>query len=210
MKVGVVTFPGTNCDQDIVKMSQAHDYSVVPLWHKDLFDIKSVDMVIIPGGFSYGDYLRCGALAARSRVMISVAELAKAGRPVLGICNGFQILCETGLLPGVLVRNEQGHFIDKWTVIEAVSTTNYFSKTGKKTLTLPVAHGEGRFFAEKAELERMEDQEQVWFRYSENINGSLNRIAGVMNKEKNVAALMPHPERALFDWMGGSDGFKFI
>lgn len=210
MKVGVITFPGTNCDQDVVKMSQAHGYQVVPLWHKDRFDIKSVDMVIVPGGFSYGDYLRCGALAARSAVMSSVNELAKTGKPVLGICNGFQILCETGLLPGVLVRNDHGRFTDKWTEIESVNTTQHFAKAGKKKLKLPVAHGEGRFFADKSELEKIEGEGQVWFRYTENINGSLNNIAGVMNKEKNVAALMPHPERAMFDWMGGNDGFKFI
>lgn len=210
MKVGVVTFPGTNCDQDVVKMAQAHGYQVVPLWHKDHFDINTVNMVIIPGGFSYGDYLRCGALAARSPVMASVKELAKTGKPVLGICNGFQILCEAGLLPGVLVRNDHGHFIDKWTVIETVSTTSHFAKSDKKKLKLPVAHGEGRFFADKPELDKIEEHGQVWFRYTEKINGSSNNIAGVMNKEKNVAALMPHPERAMFDWMGGSDGFKFI
>lgn len=210
MNVGVVTFPGTNCDQDIVKMSKAHGYNVVSLWHNDRFEVDSVDMVIIPGGFSYGDYLRCGALAARSPVMKSVSELATKGKPVLGICNGFQILCETGLLPGVLVRNDHGRFTDKWTEIESVNKTNYFSKTDKTKLRLPVAHGEGRFFAEKSELDKIEDQGQVWFRYAENINGSLNNIAGVMNKQKNVCALMPHPERALFDWMGGSDGFKFI
>lgn len=210
MKIGVVTFPGTNCDQDVIKMTLAHGYEVVPLWHKDRFDIGSVNMVIIPGGFSYGDYLRCGALAARSAVMSSVKELAKTGKPVLGICNGFQILCESGLLPGVLVRNDHGHFVDKWTGIEVVNATSHFAKTDKKKLKLPVAHGEGRFFADKTELDKIEDQGQVWFRYTENINGSLNNIAGVMNKEKNVAALMPHPERAMFEWMGGSDGFKFI
>ena len=210
MKVGVVTFPGTNCDQDIVKMSQAHGYDVVPLWHKDRFETDSVDMVIIPGGFSYGDYLRCGALAARAPVMTSVKDLASKGKPVLGICNGFQILCESGLLPGALVKNESGHFSDKWAQIESVNTTSFFAKTGKRKLRLPVAHGEGRFYADAMELNRIEDQGLVWFRYSENINGSLNRIAGLMNKQKNVCALMPHPERAMFEWMGGTDGFQFI
>lgn len=210
MKVGVITFPGTNCDQDIVKMSKAHGYEGVPLWHKDRFEVKSIDMVIIPGGFSYGDYLRCGALAARSPVMESVRAFAHAGKPVLGICNGFQILCEAGLLPGVLVRNDHGHFTDKWIEIDSVATTGYFAKTDKTKLRLPVAHGEGRFFAEHSELKRLEDQGQVWFRYTKNINGSLNNIAGVMNTQKNVCALMPHPERALFEWMGGSDGFNFI
>lgn len=210
MKVGVVTFPGTNCDQDVVKMVQAHNYKVVPLWHKDRFEVHSVDMVIIPGGFSYGDYLRCGALAARSMVMKSVQELVKAGKPVLGICNGFQILCEAGLLPGVLVRNDHGHFIDKWTEIESIQSNRFFSNTDKKKFRLPVAHGEGRFFAHKDDLEKIEDQGLVWFRYKENINGSLNKIAGLMNKDKNVCALMPHPERAMFDWMGGADGFNFI
>ena len=213
MNVGVVTFPGTNCDQDVVKMAQAHGYKVVPLWHKDRFENKSVDMVIIPGGFSYGDYLRCGALAARSPVMMSVKELANKGKPVLGICNGFQILCESGLLPGALVRNEQGHFIDKWTEINLANKTSFFSKSDRVKLRLPVAHGEGRFYAQKSELEKIEDQGLVWFRYAENINGSLNKIAGLMNKEKNMCALMPHPERALYGWMsscGDSDGLSFI
>ncbi len=210
MKVGVVTFPGTNCDQDVVKMAIAHSYQVVPLWHKDNFEVNSVDMVIIPGGFSYGDYLRCGALAARSPVMNSVKDVVKSGKPVLGICNGFQILCEAGLLPGVLVRNDHGHFIDKWTSIESVQSNRFFSNSDKKVLRLPVAHGEGRFFADKNELDKIEDQGLVWFRYTENINGSANAIAGLMNKDKNVCALMPHPERALYNWMGGADGFKFI
>ncbi len=205
MKVGVVTFPGTNCDQDVVKMTLAHGYKVVPLWHKDTFETNSVDMVIIPGGFSYGDYLRCGALAARSPVMASVRDLAKSGKPILGICNGFQILCETGLLPGVLVRNDHGKFIDKWIEIEIAQTNRYFSRSDKSKL-----RGEGRFFAEKNELDKIEDQGLVWFRYSGNINGSFNNIAGLMNKEKNVCALMPHPERALYGWMGGTDGFQFI
>ncbi|MBL7545360.1 MAG: phosphoribosylformylglycinamidine synthase subunit PurQ [Bdellovibrionaceae bacterium] len=210
MKIGVITFPGTNCDQDVVKMVQAHGHTVIPLWHKDRFETSAVDMAIVPGGFSYGDYLRCGALAARSPVMHSVRELASKGKPVLGICNGFQILCETGLLPGVLVRNDHGQFTDKWTEIELVQTTRFFAQSGKTRLRLPVAHGEGRFYADKAELDKIEDQGLVWFRYTENINGSLNNIAGVMNKQKNVAALMPHPERAMFEWMGGNDGFKFI
>lgn len=210
MRVGVVTFPGTNCDQDVVKMTVSHGYKPVPLWHKDNFETSTIDMVIIPGGFSYGDYLRCGALAARSAVMNSVREFAKSGKPVLGICNGFQILCEAGLLPGVLVKNEKGQFVDKWVEIENVQSNRFFARSAKQQLRLPVAHGEGRFFAEKNELEKIEGQGLVWFRYKENFNGSVNSIAGLMNKEKNVCALMPHPERALYEWMGGQDGFQFI
>lgn len=213
--MGVVTFPGTNCDQDVVKMSSAHGYKTLSLWHKDHFEINSIDMVILPGGFSYGDYLRCGALAARTPVMTSIRELAKSGKPVLGICNGFQILCEAGLLPGILIRNEQprnysGHFIDKWIEIELINKNSHFSKSDKKILHLPVAHGEGRFFASQDEIKKIEDQQQVWFRYAEDLNGSVNKIAGLMNKQKNVCALMPHPERALYQWMGGMDGFRFI
>ena len=208
--VGVITFPGTNCDQDVVKMVNAHGHRAVPLWHKDTFEISSVDSVIIPGGFSYGDYLRCGALAARAPVMSSVRELAKQGKPVLGICNGFQILCEAGLLPGVLVRNSHGRFTDKWIDLETVNKNAYFSKSDKKKLRLPIARGEGRFFADKETLQKIEDQGMVWFRYTQDVNGSANNIAGIMNKEKNVCALMPHPERAMFDWMGGADGFQFI
>lgn len=212
MKIGVTTFPGTNCDKDVYQMVQAHGHSVVPLWHHDQFDIKSMDAIIVPGGFSYGDYLRCGAMAARSNVMKSVFEFASKGKPVLGICNGFQILCESGLLPGVLVKNQTGQFIDRWSSLMVKNSSAFFAKNKSKNekINLPVAHGEGRFYASVDDLDRLQDNGQIWLEYVENFNGSARSIAGVLNKEKNVAGLMPHPERALFDWMGGVDGMGFL
>lgn len=211
MKIGILRFPGTNCDYDIVEMVKAKSMTPVWLWHQDQFDPQSVDRVIVPGGFSYGDYLRCGALAAKSEVMKSVFEFAKKGRPILGICNGFQILCETGLLPGVLLRNQNLKFIDKWVDLEEENQNPYFNpKSSKKDIRLPVAHGEGRFYISREELKKIQDQNQIWLRYKEDINGSTERIAGIMNLEKNICALMPHPERALWDWMGGQDGFNFL
>ncbi|MBN8537901.1 MAG: phosphoribosylformylglycinamidine synthase subunit PurQ [Deltaproteobacteria bacterium] len=211
MKIGILRFPGTNCDYDIVEMVKAKSMTPVWLWHQDQFDPQSVDRVIVPGGFSYGDYLRCGALAAKSEVMKSVFEFAKKGRPILGICNGFQILCETGLLPGVLLRNQNLKFIDKWVDLQEENQNPYFNpKSSKKDIRLPIAHGEGRFYISREELKKIQDQNQIWLRYKEDINGSTERIAGIMNLEKNICALMPHPERALWDWMGGQDGFNFL
>ncbi len=211
MKVGILRFPGTNCDYDIVEMVKAKSMTPVWLWHQDQFDPKSVDRVIVPGGFSYGDYLRCGALAAKSEVMKSVFEFAKKGRPILGICNGFQILCETGLLPGVLLRNQNLKFIDKWVdLLEENQNPYYNPQSSKKEIRLPIAHGEGRFYIPTEELKKIQDQNQIWLRYKEDINGSTEKIAGIMNLEKNICALMPHPERALWGWMGGQDGFNFL
>lgn len=210
-RIGILRFPGTNCDYDIFEMIKGKGMSPVWLWHQDQFDIQSVDQIIVPGGFSYGDYLRCGALAAKSEVMKSVLEFAKKGKPVMGICNGFQILCETGLLPGVLLRNRNLKFIDKWVELKEENANPFFNaKNPKKEIKLPVAHGEGRFYLPPDELKKIQDQGQIWFTYKDDINGSLNQIAGIMNKEKNICALMPHPERALWDWMGGTDGYPFL
>ncbi|MBT4762455.1 MAG: phosphoribosylformylglycinamidine synthase subunit PurQ [Bdellovibrionaceae bacterium] len=207
--IGVVRFLGTNCDQDIWKAVESSGKTPSWLWYQDQFNYKDYESIIIPGGFSYGDYVRTGALAAKTPVMDSVREAAKYGVPIMGICNGFQILCESGLLPGVLVKNNNLRFIDKW--VELKGENSCESWGGKmQSCNLPIAHGEGCFFTHEEELKQIEDQQQVWLRYKENPNGSLNDIAGVMNKEKNVAGLMPHPERALFDWMGGSDGAKFF
>lgn len=212
MKIGITRFPGTNCDEDIWQFAKTRGHQPLWLWHQDRFQSSAVDAVIVPGGFSYGDYLRCGALAAKSPVMDGVREVAAAGKPVLGICNGFQILCESGLLPGVLTRNDSRRFIDDWADLEVVSANSTFTgnkKTGDR-LRLPIAHGEGRFLADEKELKRLQDNGQIWLRYIKNPNGSLRDIAGVLNQKKNVAGLMPHPERALFDWMGGIDGGSFL
>ncbi len=211
MKVGVLRFPGTNCDYDIFSMVQWRAHQPQWLWYQDRFAKDQVDMILIPGGFSYGDYLRCGALAARSPAMDSVREFAQAGKPVLGICNGFQILCESGLLPGALVRNEGRRFIDDWVELKIENSNPFFAAQVQKSVRLPIAHGEGRFYADAPTLAEIQGNGQVWWSYkSQNPNGSLLNIAGVTNKNKNVAALMPHPERALFSWMGSEDGSLFI
>lgn len=212
MKIGITRFPGTNCDFDIWSFAEARGHQPRWLWHGDRFQASDVDAVLIPGGFSYGDYLRCGALAAKSPVMDSVRTFSSQGKPVLGVCNGFQILCESGLLPGVLVRNRDRRFIDDWVSLRMENPHPYFAKSlvSGDRVRLPIAHGEGCFMASPDDLKRLEDQGQVWLRYTENPNGSLNDIAGVMNETKNVAALMPHPERAMSQWMGGTDGGQFL
>lgn len=253
-KLGVIQFPGTNCDRDIFFFGQELGFKPEYLWHQNLFSTDEFEMIIIPGGFSFGDYLRTGALAARAKVMKSVTEFALKGGPVLGICNGFQILCEAGLLPGVLVKNQESiltntnklntnqnsisnlntnsnqnvnssqnempeivnkSFTDKWVSLNRVHSNSFFySKQNNlnSQIRLPIAHGEGCYYLPQDQIQQLEDQQQVWFRYakSENPNGSIHDIAGVMNKNHNVAGLMPHPERALFDWMGGTDGRGFL
>ncbi len=208
-KVGILRFLGTNCDRDVWKaVSDVKGLQPEWLWHADSFDHKQYAAFILPGGFSYGDYLRCGALAAKSPAMISLREAAEHGSPVLGICNGFQILCESGLLPGALVRNQNLRFNDKWVDLHLDNAHLTFQAPEK--LRLPVAHGEGRYVIDEDGLKSLEDGGQIWLRYLENPNGSLMDIAGVMNKKKNVAALMPHPERAVQDFMGSRDGVSFF
>lgn len=204
-KIGVVRFLGTNCDQDIFDaLSGIKGLEPVWLWYEDKFDTKSIDGVVIPGGFSYGDYLRCGALASKMPVMDSVEEFANAGGKVLGICNGFQVLCERGLLPGVLMRNEKISFIDKWSTLNAISDSSAWSLKG--SFNMPIAHGEGRFFVSESDFKELEANDQIWLKYEDNPNGSVSDLAGVLSKAKNVAGLMPHPERAVAKWMGGDDG----
>ncbi|HMN69926.1 MAG TPA: phosphoribosylformylglycinamidine synthase subunit PurQ [Bdellovibrionales bacterium] len=202
--VGILRFLGTNCDRDVWQAVEAMDLRPEWLWHEDRFNVERYSAFIVPGGFSYGDYLRCGALAAKATVMGSLAEAAKKGYPILGICNGFQILCETRLLPGALVRNESRKFIDKWVDVEPVGKSVWTADD--KPLRLPIAHGEGRYFAEGDDLKKLEDSGQVWLRYKSNPNGSINDIAGVSSARGHIAALMPHPERAIHEWMGGADG----
>lgn len=211
-RVGVLRFPGTNCDRDVFKAIESKGFKPEWLWHADQFDSSSYQALFLPGGFSYGDYLRAGALAARSPAMLSVKEAAQRGVPVLGICNGFQILCEAGLLPGVLTRNKTLRFNDDWVELELQNTHAVFAQKmlPKTVARLPVAHADGRFFVEDDELKRLQDNGQVWFTYKRNPNGSVADIAGVMNDKRNVAALMPHPERAMYEWMGGIDGSSFF
>ena len=212
MKFGVVVFPGSNCDRDMIEALQNDlQQQVIQLWHKDkdLSMFSTEDCIVLPGGFSYGDYLRCGAIARFSPMMQSVIEFANKGGKVLGICNGFQILCESGLLPGVLLRNSRQQFVcNNIFMKETVSETS-------AALKIPVAHGEGRFFANEATIEAMEMHRQIIYRYCDekgninsaaNPNGAIHNIAGICNKARNVFGMMPHPERACSIALGNVDG----
>ena len=212
LTAGITRFLGTNCDEDVRKWLELKGYKTKYFWYEDQFDVNSCDAVVIPGGFSHGDYLRCGALAARTPVMKSVRDFALKGKPVLGICNGFQILCEAQLLPGVLVQNKNLRFIDQWQSLKVENTENPFSKKLKtqQKIKLPIAHGDGNYYAEADTLKKLQDQKQIWLSYFDNPNGSLFDIAGITNEKHNICGLMPHPERALFDWMGSSDGGFFL
>lgn len=209
MKFGVVVFPGSNCDRDMYDSLQKDlGKEVIMLWHKDedLSMFTTDDCIVLPGGFSYGDYLRCGAIARFSPMMKSVIEFANKGGKVLGVCNGFQILCESGLLPGVLLQNATRQFICK---------NVYLKNENTSVLKVPIAHGEGRYFADDSLLDELEANNQIIFRYTDengdltedgNPNGSLRNIAGIRNKAGNVFGMMPHPERATNKLIGNIDG----
>ena len=217
MKFGVVTFPGSNCDQDIIDvLSRIMGQPVENLWHKNQ-QLKGADMVILPGGFSYGDYLRSGAIARFSPVMQEVIQFAKKGGYVLGICNGFQILTEAGLVPGALLHNQNRKFICRNIYLKPATTNSLLTSEldPNKALKIPIAHGEGNYFARPDVIKSIEDQDQVLFRYCDefgnvtpesNPNGSMNNIAGVCNAERNVFGMMPHPERAADPILGNQDG----
>ena len=217
MKAGIVRFPGSNCDEDAYHAIADHlGQEAVYLWHKD-HDLQHVDLVILPGGFSYGDYLRAGAIARFSPIMQEVIAFAKRGGPVLAICNGFQIACEAGLLPGALLRNASLRFVSAPVHLRVDSiATRYTSQYHiGQIITIPVAHGDGRFTADADTLSRLEGEGQVVFRYvsadgeatpSANPNGSLRNIAGIVSAEGNVLGMMPHPERALDSTLGSTDG----
>jgi phosphoribosylformylglycinamidine synthase I len=221
VKVGVVSFPGSNCDEDalLAVIEHLHEDAVM-LWHKD-HDLKGADVIILPGGFSYGDYLRSGAIARFSPIMQEVVAHAKRGGPVIGICNGFQIACEAGLLPGALLRNASLQFRSMNVTLRVETTDTVFTRAASKgaRLTMPIAHGDGRYTADEATLDRLEGEGQVVFRYVDaqgnpteaaNPNGSMRNIAGVSNESGTVVGLMPHPERALEPLLGGSDGLVLI
>ena len=198
MKIGVITFPGTLDDVDAARAARTAGADVVSLWHADE-DLRGVDAVVVPGGFSYGDYLRSGAISALAPVMRAVVEAANKGMPVLGICSGFQILTEAGLLPGALTRNQGLHFhcVDTYLEVANAQTswTSEFEQ-GQRIL-IPAKHGEGRFQADAETVERLEGEGRVVFRYTDNFNGSINDIAGITNEAGNVVGLMPHPEHAI-------------
>ena len=209
--VAVLNFPGTQCDEDIVKALKSMNCSVEKIWYADHFSPRDYSAFILPGGFSYGDYLRAGALAAHSPAMQNIHLAAQEGRPVLGICNGFQILCEAGLLKGTLQINKTLRFIDEWVELSLCHPCSAWGGDQiKKIICIPIAHKEGCFYASKDQIKKLEDQEQIWWKYKNNPNGSLENIAGIMNEKKNVAGLMPHPERAMAEWMGGTAGISFF
>ena len=214
MKFGVVMFPGSNCDRDMVEALQNDlQQEVIQLWHKDndLSMFSTDDCIVLPGGFSYGDYLRCGAIARFSPMMQSVITFANNGGKVLGVCNGFQILCESGLLPGVLLANANQQFICKNVFIKNTVDEN------SQPLMIPIAHGEGRYYASDEVLNKLEENKQIIYRYchadgsihdDHNPNGTTNNIAGIKNEAGNVFGMMPHPERACTEALGNTDGRK--
>ena len=221
MKFGVVTFPGSNCDDDaFIAVTEALGAHGVRLWHKD-HDLQGVDVVILPGGFSYGDYLRAGAIARFSPIMQEVIEHARRGAPVLGICNGFQIACEAHLLPGALLRNASLKFVSEMVTLRVENAATRFTNrydTGQQ-LRVPVAHGDGRYTIDNDGLKRLQDQQQVVFRYvdsagraseASNPNAAMDNIAGIVNAQGNVLGMMPHPERAVDAVCGSRDGLALF
>ncbi len=209
-RVAVVVFPGSNCDADALAAARAAGSDAYFVWHRDT-DLKHADMVVLPGGFSYGDYLRAGAIARFSAIMDAVAVHARAGGPVLGICNGFQILCEAGLLPGALMRNARLKFLSRPVRVQVEATDTPFTRLYEpgEVLTVPVAHGDGRYVADRDTAALLEANGQVVWRYvDQNPNGSTNEIAGVTNAGRNVVGLMPHPERRNAPVLGGDDGAR--
>jgi phosphoribosylformylglycinamidine synthase subunit PurQ / glutaminase len=213
VKFGIIVFPGSNCDRDVVYVTRdLLNQPTQTIWHEET-DLHDVDVVVIPGGFSYGDYLRCGAIARFSPIMKQVVAHAEQGKYVLGICNGFQILTEAGLLPGALVRNRDLHFICDRVPLTVERTDLPWTQgyLDTPTIDLPIAHGEGCYHADADTIDELEANGQVLFRYAgANPNGSLNNIAGICNKNRNVLGMMPHPERAADPLLGNSDGLHLF
>jgi len=212
MKIGIVVFPGSNCDHDAwYAVSQNLQQEAEFIWHESP-SLGDSDAVILPGGFSYGDYLRCGAIAKFSPVMAAVKRFAAEGGLVLGVCNGFQVLTEAGLLPGALVRNVNLKFVCRPVELEIGTTNSPFTHQANKgqRLTVPIAHGEGCYVAQERVLDELEDTDRVVLKYIDNPNGSLRNIAGVLNEQRNVMGMMPHPERVADPLMGGTDGLTIL
>jgi len=221
MKLGVVIFPGSNCDEDMIYvLEEIMEQEVVKLWHKDT-DLQNVKGILLPGGFSYGDYLRSGAIARFSPIMESVVNFANKGGFVFGVCNGFQILCESGLLPGALLHNESQKFICKNIYVKAETNKSIVTReiNTSRSLMIPIAHGEGKYYADNETIKEMRQNGQIIFRYCDefgklsaesNPNGSIDNIAGICNATKNVFGMMPHPERASDDELGNTDGLAIF
>lgn len=207
MKVAVIRFPGANCDQDAL-WSLRDDIGVRAeyVWHAES-SLAGFDAVFLPGGFSYGDYLRCGAIASRAAIMPEVARFAREGRPVIGVCNGFQVLCEAGLLPGALLLNAEQKFVCDWVTVRRVNAKSIWTEGVDRDLKIPVAHGEGRYICDESDLKALEQGDRIAFRYvGMNPNGSVGDIAGILNESGNVLGMMPHPERATKPLLGSDDG----
>jgi len=212
MTVGIVVFPGSNCDRDVRwALEGCLNLPTRFLWHEEQ-DLAGIDAVVLPGGFSYGDYLRCGAIARFAPVLEAVRDFAHAGGPVLGICNGFQVLTEMGLLPGALTRNEKLHFLCEPTALEVRPGACQWLKNygADEAINLPIAHGEGRYHCDDAQLMVLEAEGRVVLRYRQNPNGSVGDVAGLTNQAGNVLGLMPHPERACDPATGGIDGLRLL
>jgi len=212
MKACVIVFPASNCDRDAaVALKTATGRDPAMVWHGET-TLPDTDLIVLPGGFAHGDYLRAGAMAARSAIMAAVKDRAAAGTPVIGICNGFQILTESGLLPGTLLRNAGLNFVCRTVTLRPVNTTSMFTAglAGRAYLDMPVAHHDGNYFADDETLDRLEAEGRIAFKYVDNPNGSARNIAGILNESGNVLGLMPHPERALSPLVGGTDGLFFF
>jgi len=207
-KFAVIVFPGSNCDHDAYHvLKNIFNINVEFVWHMDT-NLNAFDAILIPGGFSYGDYLRTGAIARFSPIMNEVVKSANKGKPVIGICNGFQILLEAGLLPGSLINNKNIKFLSKTVDLSTVTSNSIFTQKIQKdnVISMPIAHKEGNYIADKSTLEELEENDQIIFKYVNNPNGSMNDIAGIVNKKRNVLGMMPHPERACNNILGSDDG----
>jgi phosphoribosylformylglycinamidine synthase subunit PurQ / glutaminase len=211
LKIGVTIFPGSNCDRDALHAVERMGAEPVELWHADA-DLKGSDAVIVPGGFSYGDYLRPGAIARFANVMAPLEDLARSGGPILGVCNGFQVLTEAHLLPGALLRNTGMRFVCRRIRVRVETTGTPWTSSCEpgEELTLPVAHNEGNYFADPATLVQLEDEDRVVLRYLDNPNGSMNDIAGICNEARNVVGIMPHPERVSDSLLGSEEGMRIL
>lgn len=208
MKAGVITFPGSNCDRDLAEAFRKAGASVVRIWHKETSLPDGLDVIGVPGGFSFGDYLRCGAIAARSPVTQSVVEFASKGGYVIGICNGFQVLCETGLLPGALIRNAGLTFVCRPQRLRVVTSDSAFTRgfNAGTEVTFPIAHHDGNYIIDQESLAQLEAEDRIALRYLDNPNGSVGDIAGVLSENRRVIGMMPHPERVVEPVHGGTDG----
>ncbi|WP_125711669.1 phosphoribosylformylglycinamidine synthase subunit PurQ [Companilactobacillus kedongensis] len=212
MKFAVIVFPGSNCDKDLYFAVKDSIHAEVEMIDYRETSLDGFDAVLIPGGFSYGDYLRSGAIAAHAPIIKTIKKMAILGKPILGICNGFQILTEIGLLPGALMRNRQNKFICETVDLRVENSQTIFTSEYDydEIINIPVAHGEGNYYCDIATLKQINDNNQIVFRYASDINGSVDNIAGIINKEGNVLGMMPHPERALEEIIGSDDGLKMF